>query len=94
MQVWCEMELLFLRAHASGYRGCAIDEQSYFFFQCNRKNRLKRLFCYPKEDFADQDHFIAMMQKFISPPAFLRPSVTVSALTIEELDRVYQKIKS
>lgn len=88
------MELLHLRAYAGGFRGCALDDQSYFFFQCSRKHGVRRLICYPKEDFQDIGHFMAMMQKFISPPLFLRPTVQLSELTMEALDRAYRQIIS
>jgi hypothetical protein len=87
------MELLYLRAHAGGFRGCAIDDQSYFFFQCSQKRGVRRLISYPKRDFQDIGHFMAMMQKFISPPQFLRPTIQVPELTMEALDRVYRQIR-
>lgn len=88
------MELLHLRAHTGGYRGCAIDDTSYFFFQCSRRSGIRRLISYPKHDFEDIGHFMAMMQKFISPPQFLHPTIQVPELTMEALDRAYQQIKS
>ncbi len=86
------MELLLLRAYASGYRGCAIDEESYFFFQSRRNGKIKRLMGYSKADFEDLQHFTAMMQKFVSPPAFLQPPIPISSLTLAELDRVHAEI--
>ncbi len=86
------MELIYLRAYGSGYRGCAISRDRYHFFQCSRKSGLKILKSYPKAEFVDLDHFMAMMQKFISPPSFLRPPVAISELTMEELDRVHRKL--
>jgi hypothetical protein len=88
------MELLHLRAHAGGFRGCALDEQSYFFFQCSRKHGVRRLIRYPREDFQDIAHFMAMMQKFISPPHFLHPTVEITELTMDALGRAYRQIKS
>lgn len=82
------MELLLLRAYAGGYRGCVIDEHDYCFFQCRRKGSISRLKSYPKKDFSDLNHFILMMQKFVSPPAFIQPPIPIAALTIKELDRV------
>jgi hypothetical protein len=86
------MELLFLRAYANGYRGCGVDDHDYFFFQCNRKGRVRRLKSYPKDDFVDRRHFTLMMQKFVSPPIFLQPPMALSSLTIEALDGAYARI--
>jgi len=83
------MDLIYLRAYGGGYRGCAVSRDRYLFFQCSRKRGLKILKSYPKEEFIDLDHFMAMMQKFISPPSFLRPPVAISELTMPELDRVH-----
>ncbi len=88
------MELLLLRAYGSGYRGCVIEENQYLFFQCSRKRGLKHLKSYPKQEFADIAQFMAMMQKFVSPPAFLKPPVPIAALTMEELDRVHKTLTS
>ena len=87
------MELLLLKAYAAGYRGCAIEEGGYLFFQCSRKGRVKRLKNYSKTEFADVNQFKAMMQKFVSPPSFLEPPVPIQALTIEELDRVHAELQ-
>jgi hypothetical protein len=86
------MELIYLRAYGSGYRGCAITRDRYLFFQCSRKKGLKILKTYSHEEFADLDHFMAMMQKFISPPSFLRPPITIAGLTMQELDRVHREL--
>jgi hypothetical protein len=86
------MELLYLKAYTGGYRGCAIDQDSYFFFQLNRHDKVKHLKRYPKSDFKDLGHFKAMMQKFLSPPSFLNPTMSVRALTMKELDRAYLRI--
>lgn len=88
------MELLYLRAYGSGYRGCAITWDRFLFFQCSRKKGLSILKSYLKEEFTDLEHFMAMMRKFISPPSFLRPPVTIDGLTLEELDRVHRKLSS
>jgi len=76
------MQLLYLRFYGSGYRGCAITPDCYLFFQCSRKRGLKILKTYPQEEFADLGHFMAMMQKFISPPAFLRPPITIAGMRV------------
>jgi hypothetical protein len=86
------MELIYLRAYGSGYRGCAITRDRYLFFQCSRKKGLKILKTYSHEEFADLDHFMAMMQKFISPPSFLRPPIAITDLTMQELDRVHRDL--
>jgi hypothetical protein len=84
------VELLLLRAYAAGYRGCVIEEGGYCFFQCSRRRgKVKRLKSYAASEFADLDHFKAMMQKFVSPPSFLQPPVPIADLTIGELDRVH-----
>jgi hypothetical protein len=87
------VEILALKAYASGYRGCVVDGQRYLFFQHSREGRLKELKSYPVGDFSDTEHFIAMMHKFMSPGAFLRPPITIRSLTLEELDRVIGLIK-
>lgn len=84
------MEIIALKAYARGYRGCLIDDDRYVFFQYTRKGRLRRLKAYPKSAFEDNDHFAAMMMKFMTVSAFLRPPVPIDALTLAELDRVYR----
>ena len=88
------MELIYLRAYGSGYRGCAISWDRYLFFQCSLKRGLKILKSYPREEFADPEHFMAMMQKFISPPSFLRPPIVISGLTMHELDRAHRELSA
>ena len=84
------MELIYLKAYGSGYRGCAVQpDGDYLFFQCSPRKGLKRLKRYPKSDFDDLEHFMAMMQKFISPPSFLRPPLVIAELTMDELNRAH-----
>jgi hypothetical protein len=86
------MDLIYLKAYGSGYRGCAIALDRYLFFQCSRKKGPKILKSYPKDEFVDREHFMAMMRKFISPPSFLHPPITIAELTLEELDRVQREL--
>lgn len=86
------MELLLLKAYGSGYRGCVIEDSRYLYFQFSRKKGLKHLKSYAKHDFRDTSHFMAMMQKFVSPPSFLRPPIPIRELTLEELDRVHAEV--
>ena len=83
-----QMEILALKNYTAGYRGCLIDSESYRFFQLARKGRLRWLKSYPRSEFSDHFHFIAMMQKFMTPSAFLVPPEPVSELSIAELERV------
>jgi hypothetical protein len=87
------MEILALRAYARGYRGCLVDDREYVFFQYTRNQRVRRLKAYPRTDFTDHDHFAALMMKFMSPGAFMRPAVPISELTLAELDRVNTLLK-
>ena len=82
------MQLLALRPYASGFRGCLIDSREYSFFQYGRKGRLKILKSYPKSDFSDFYHFIAMMQKFMTSSSMIIPPVPIKELTLDELQRV------
>lgn len=86
------MELLLLRAYGSGYRGCVIEKERYLFFQFSRKKGLRYLKNYSRQEFASVEQFMAMMQKFVSPPSFLHPSVTIETLSMEELDRAHSEI--
>ncbi|RJQ80084.1 MAG: hypothetical protein C4519_10050 [Desulfobacteraceae bacterium] len=87
------MEIFALRAYAAGYRGCLIDNEAYVFFQYTRKGKCKRLKDYPRTDFEDNDHFAAMMMKFMGPSAFLRPPIPIDGLTLAELDRVHALVR-
>ena len=89
-----ELKLLFLRAYGSGYRGCVIDGTRFRFFQVGRRKGLKYLKEYSREAFEDTAQFIAMMQKFVTPPAFLQPPIPIDDLTLETLDRIYPKLKN
>jgi hypothetical protein len=88
------MQLLALRPYASGFRGCLIDSREYSFFQYGRKGRLKILKRYPKSDFSDLYHFIAMMQKFMTSSSMIVPPVPINALTLAELERVADEQKA
>jgi hypothetical protein len=82
------MQIVALMASGRGYRGCLFDGDGYQFFQYSRKGRLRKFKRYPAAEFSDHDHFAAMMMKYMIPSAFLRPAVTIEALTLTELDRV------
>jgi hypothetical protein len=86
------MELLLLKAYGNGYRGCVIEKDRYLFFQCSRKKGLRHLKSYLQQEFTDTEQFMAMMQKFVSPPSFLHPPVSIETLSMEELDRVHSEI--
>ena len=87
------MELIYLKSYGSGYRGCAVmPDGDYLFFQRSPRKGLKHLKRYPGSDFDDLEHFMAMMQKFITPPSFLKPPLVVEDLTMEELHRAYGEI--
>jgi len=87
------MEILALKAYARGYRGCLVDDREYTFFQYTRNGRVRRLKAYPRGDFTNHDHFAALMMKFMSPGAFMRPAVPIAELTLAELDRVNAILK-
>ena len=87
------MEILALRAYSSGYRGCLIAEGEYQVFQYTPRQGFKILKTYPQTEFQDEFHFIAIMQKFMSPAAFIVPPAPILALTIEELLRVEARRK-
>ena len=87
-----QLQLVALRAYASGYRGCLMETDRYLFFQCSRNGSVKRLKEYPMADFIDLDHFKAMMLKFMIPTTFLRPPMPIEALTMAELDRVHAQL--
>jgi hypothetical protein len=82
------MEILALKGYARGYRGCLVDDREYTFFQYTRNGRVRRLKSYPRGEFASHEHFAALMMKFMSPGAFMRPPVPIDDLTLAELDRV------
>lgn len=83
------MEILTLRAQSGGYRGCVIEDGRYLFFQLARNGRVKRMKSYPLSDFSDTDHFLAIMLKNITPTTIFKPPAPITALTHEELDRIY-----
>jgi hypothetical protein len=90
----CNLAVLALAADVRGYRGCLIDDAAYVFFTYTRKGRLRRLKSYPRSDFEDDDHFTAMMRKYLVPSVFLKPPVPIEALTLAELDRVQAIIRN
>lgn len=83
------MKIIALKAHTRGYHGCLVDGEGYMFFQLTRNGRLRKLKRYPLDEFEDDDHFIAMMAKYMHLSAFIRPPAAVDALTLAEMDRVY-----
>ncbi len=83
------MELLQLKVRGSGYGGCVADIDGYTFFKCSRSGRIKQLKHYPADTFESRSQFIAMMQKFATPPGFLDPPLPIEGLTIEALDRAH-----
>lgn len=85
----CDMELLQLKVRGSGYGGCVADADGYTFFKCSRKGHVKKLKHYPVDTFESRAQFIAMMQKFATPPGFLDPPLPIEALTIDSLDRAH-----
>ena len=87
------MEIIALKAHTRGYHGCVVEADRYLFFQLTRKGTLRRLKAYPLDDFSDHEQFQLMMMKYMTPSAFLSPPEPIAALTMEELDRVYQIIR-
>jgi len=87
------MEIIALKYHTRGYHGCLIDENGYVFFQLSRKGRLRRLKTYARADFSDHEHFQHMMMKYMTPSAFLNPPEPIAALTLAELDRVYDIVR-
>ena len=88
------MHLLTLHSYASGFRGCLIDDRKYCFFQFRRKDGLKILKSYSKSDFNDLNHFVSMMQKFMTPSSVMNPPVEISELTFSELERVAKQLKT
>jgi hypothetical protein len=87
------MQLLTLHAYAGGFRGCVVDAREYRFFQFRRKGGLQILKSYPKTDFSDLYHFVAMMQKFMTPSAIMIPPIEISELTLEQLEQAAARIK-
>lgn len=88
------MKLLALKAYGTGYRGCLIAEGEYRFFQYTPRRGFRLLKTYPQDTFEDDLHFIAMMQKFMSPSAFIVPPVPIARLDADELRRVDQERKN
>ncbi len=87
------MEIIALKYHTRGYHGCLIDGSGYVFFQLSRKGKLRRLKTYAREDFSDHEHFQHMMMKYMTPSAFLNPPEPIAAMTLAELDRVYDIVR-
>ena len=83
------MKVLALRAYGSGYRGCLIDKGAYLIFQYTPRLGFKILKSYPRGEFQDYLHFIAVMQKFMSPAAFIVPPAPIQAPTLSELQRIH-----
>ena len=82
------MEILALRIHGRGYRGCLIADGEYRVFQYSPRQGFKVLKTYPRSEFEDDLHFIAVMQKFMTPSAFIFPPAPIQALSVVELQRV------
>jgi hypothetical protein len=86
------MQLLTLQSYPAGFRGCLIDERKYCFFQFRRKDGLKILKSYSKSEFTDLNHFVSMMQKFMTPSAVIRPPIDISDFTFAELERIANQL--
>ena len=57
---------------------------------CNLSRTLNTM---AKYGIVDYNHFVGMMSKFIPHGSFIKEPVKVESITIEELDRVFSKIK-
>jgi len=80
-------------AHCLGQLRLLVDESGYVFFQLTRKGLIRRFKSYPREEFASHEHFQHMMMKYMTPSAFLNPPEPIAALTLAELDRVYEIVR-
>lgn len=85
------MKIISIKSYSNGYTGIIEKGDKYILFNLSKKGKLKKLNEYNKEDFADYNHFVGMMSKFIPYSTFLKEPVKVESITIEELDRISDK---
>jgi hypothetical protein len=74
--------------------GLLEDEDDYTFFKFPRNGKLMKLLKYDKADYADYGHFFGGITRFISSTFFLKDAVALESLTIEELDKIHQRVSS
>ncbi|MBW2568021.1 MAG: hypothetical protein JRD93_17665 [Deltaproteobacteria bacterium] len=87
------MKIICIKSYSNGYTGIFEEDNRYVLFNISKKGRLKKINTYNKEEYTDYNHFVGMMSKFISYGSFLKEPLKIESITIEELDRVFSKIK-
>jgi len=87
------MKIISIKSYSNGYTGIFEEDNSYILFNLSKNGKLKKLNEYNKEEFVDYNHFVGMISKFIPYSSFLKKPVKIESITIEELDRVFSKIK-
>ena len=74
------MQLIGFKAYQKGFFGCLETEDGYICFLFS-KNTFRAITTYSKADFTCQDHFRAMLHKFLPHRFFLPQPVPVPSLT-------------
>lgn len=87
------MKIISIKSYSNGYTGIVEEDDKYVLFNHSKNGKLKKINEYNKEEYVDYNHFVGMMSKFIPHGSFLKEPVKIESITIEELDRVFSKIK-
>ena len=88
-----KMKIISIKSYRNGYTGIVEEDDKYILFNLSKNGKFKKINKYKKEEFVDYNHFVGTLSKFIPNSSFLKEPVKIGSITIEELDRVFSKIK-
>ncbi len=88
------MKIISIKSYRNGYTGIFEEDDRYVLFNLAKNGKLKKINEYNKEEYIDYNHFVGLMSKFIPRSSFLKETVQVESITIEELDRVFLNPRS
>jgi hypothetical protein len=86
------MKLVGLKCYQYGFTGVIEETEQYVLFNCTRSGKVKRLIEYDKTDYVTYGDFLNVLAKFIPLKFFFMHPFPISRLTLEELERISEKV--